>query len=74
MASTVVVTEERKLITPKSLDQSTKNFFQNMTMVTESYDEEDDENWDDVASWQLDWFREYVAAYGSIYELYNPDD
>lgn len=42
--------------------------------ITEPSLMEDDEDWDDVASWQLDWFRKYVAAYGSIYELYNPDD
>ena len=42
--------------------------------ITESSLLEDDEDWGDVASWQLDWFREYIAAYGTIYQLYNPDD
>lgn len=42
-----IVEAGKKLIAPGQFDQSTKNFFQNMTVVTDGYnDDDDEENWD----------------------------
>lgn len=32
------------------------------------------EEWDDIEGWYDDWFRELIAGYGKLYELYHIKD
>ena len=42
--------------------------------ITEASLEEEDDDWASVDEWYGDWFREYILAFGTVYQLYSPDE